>query len=96
MTISEHPELQKLLADPEIAKYAKSLAEMPPGFYSNPELGHRVAGSDLENRRAFYKLVNVLERSGDLATLSAWHNSSTLRIIEIEDGYLRELFAGEQ
>ncbi len=96
MKISEHPELQKLLAEPEIAKYAKSMAEMPPGYYSNPELGHRVAGNDLEDRKAFYRLVNTLERCGEIATLNAWHNQSRLRIIEIEDGYLRDLFAEVQ
>ena len=94
MTIIDHPELEQLLKAPEMAEYAETLAEIPPGFYSNPELGHRVAGSDIVRRKTFYNLVNVLVDCGELATLTAWHNNGPLRIIEIEENHLRELFAG--
>ena len=92
MTIA-NPNLRKLLAEPDIASYAKILAEIPPGWYTNPELAWRVAGPDPDDRADFYELVDALVEAGKLHCISAWHNKHPLRVFQIEFDRLRMLFA---
>jgi hypothetical protein len=88
------PDVCKLLERPDVREFAKKLAEVEPGYYSKPELGHRVAGADPLSRTVFYKFVDALVNCGKLRSLDAWHNRTKLRILRIEFDRLRELFAG--
>ena len=85
--------LKPFLQNPDIAEFAGRLAELEPGYYTNPELGHRVAGPSANDRAKFYHLVNALVETGELQSITAWHNQSPIRILHIEDGHLRDLFA---
>jgi hypothetical protein len=85
--------LRPFLQSPDIAEFARRLAEVEPGYYSNPELGHRVAGTSASDRAKFYHFITVLVETGELQSISAWHNQSPIRILHIEDGHLRDLFA---
>ena len=87
------PELVRLLKRPEMVGFAKKLATVESGYYSNPELGHRVAGSDNIDRTLFYRLVDALEKCGELECIAALHNKATMRIVHIDGDHLRDLFA---
>ena len=89
-------ELLQLLEDPDTARYAIKLAEIDPAYYTNPELGWRIAGDNAAHRKAVYRLIAVLEASGDLFGFNAYHNGVTIHIVKIEENYLRDLFAGIQ
>lgn len=93
MTHSDNTgQLRQLLHQPDIAQFADRLAEVPPGYYSNPELAHRVAGGDREDRKVFYYFVDALVDHGTIQAILAMHNRSLLRIIQIPED-LHDLFA---
>lgn len=86
-------ELRKLLEDPKIAGYAKVLSEIPAGWYTNPELAWRVAGSDPNDRADVYDLIDALVDAGKLRCISAWHNRQPLRVFQLQFDRLRMLLA---
>jgi hypothetical protein len=87
------PELLRLLKRRDCADFAKALSVIEPGYYTSPELAHRVAGAERINRTIFYQLLNALENSGEVESLSAWHNSAPLRIVKVDRDHLSNLFA---
>ena len=87
------PDLTRLLEKSESTGYVLDLLDLPAGYYSAPELAHRVAGAEKIDRVVFYNLLNAMEANG-YETIAAWHNGATLRIVPIDPTTLREFFAG--
>ena len=85
----------QLLERPDCSTYAVELLALEPGYYSAPELAHRIAGADKLNRTIFYQLIDAMQFAG-FAPILCSHNGQTLRMFQIDHDQLREFFAGLQ
>lgn len=92
-TISDR-KLNAILDRPGVSGLARKLGEVEPGYYSRPELGHRVAGENRIDRSDFYCLLDALLDAGELLCFEVMHAKRPLRCVEIEADRLRELFGG--
>jgi len=94
--IAVSKDLLQLLKRPDMREYADRLANVESGFYSKPELGHRVAGTDKVGRRAFYVLADALANSGIMPSFDAVHNAWVLVIYRVDAERLAEFFGALQ